>query len=206
MKVFKTIIAGVVVGALSLAMATSAFAASASVSKDGVVTADGVTAATSGQMTVMVVNKAAYDANNVTADDICYIDQVAYSEVATKVASMASRNLKYGDYYVLVGSNSTDLQKINMGSITVGDATVDGAKITWNVTVKAQLMLEDTVTAKLYNTATQATSTAATLWWEDGVITGTGDVTFDVVTNLKDAQYANTTDLEIASGVVSDKN
>jgi len=208
MKVFKKIIAGVVAGTLVLAMATSAFAATATVSKEGVVTPSGFTNATSGQMTVMVVNAAAYDAEDVTADDICYIDQFSYSEAATKLAALASRNLKYGNYYVVVGSNSAATQKSDVvGTITVGDVTVDGSKLTWNVAVKPQYMVSEGITAKLYNTATDAASDAAALYWEDGVvITGEGDVEFEVVTNLKDSQYAGSTELEIATGAVSNRN
>ena len=207
MKVFKTIIAGVVVGALTLAMATSAFAATATVSKDtGVVTPAGFTNATSGNMTVMVVNAEAYDANNITANDICYIDQFSYSEAATKLASLASRNLKYGDYYVVVGSSVGISQKSSiMGTIKVGEVAVEGNTLTWNVRVKPQFMVAGDVTAKLYNTMLGVASDAVTLEWEDGVITGEGDVEFDVVTNLKDAQYVGSVELEIASGVLSDR-
>ncbi len=207
MKVFKTIIAGVVAGTLVLAMATSAFAATATVSKEGVVTPEGFDNAASGQMTVMVVNAAAYDAENVTADDICYIDQFAYSEAAAKLASLASRNLKYGNYYVVVGSSvgATQVSEV-VGSITVGEVAAEGNTLTWNVTVKPQLMVNEGITAKLYNTTTGASSEAAALYWDEGVITGEGDVVFDVVTNLKSADYVDSTELEIASGAVSNRN
>ena len=92
-----------------------------------------------------------------------------------------------------------------MGTIKVGEVAAEGNTLTWNVKVKPQFMVAGNVTAKLYNTALDVASEAATLTWEDGVITGEGDFTFDVITSLKDAQYTGSVELEIASGVVSDR-
>ncbi|MDO4618712.1 MAG: RICIN domain-containing protein [Clostridia bacterium] len=178
----------------------------ASVNKDGVVSVGGVSVNSSEQVTVMVVTKTAYESENITAADICYFDQFPASEMEAKLSNLIARDLTHGDYYVLVGGTNMSAEVIPMGTITVGDVSADGAKLTWTVTVKANLMLEDTVKAKLYNTSTNQESEGAILYWDDGVITGEGDVTFDVVTNLKDAQYSNSTELEISSGVVSNRN
>ena len=205
MKVFKKIIAGVVAGTLVLAMATSAFAATATVSNEGVVTPSGFTAATSGNMVVMVVSAEAYDAGSVAADDICYVDIFAASEAATKLnAAVKAINLKHGTYYVVVGGPAAAQKSEVIGTITVGDVAVDGKTLTWVVSTKAAF--QSGLTAKLYNTSTGDESTAVDLTWDEGIVTGEGDVEFEVVTVLRSAQYADSTELEIASGAVSDRN
>ena len=209
MKVFKKIIAGVIAGTLVLAIATSAFAAS--VSTNGVVTGDAGFNQTSGKMTVMVVNAAAYDANEVTANDICYIDQDTAANVIAKITSgMGSINLKHGDYYIVVGGAGAVQKSDKIATITVGEQYPTTSEqsgrnvIAWNVTVKAQL--QSGLTAQLFNTSTEESTTPVELEWEEGIITGEGDVSFEVVTELKNPELAGSTELEITSGVVSDRN
>ena len=217
MKVFKKIIAGVIAGTLVLAIATSAFAATATVSTDGNVTATGFNQ-TSGNMTVMVVNAAAYDAQvagegTISAADICYIDQDTGANVIAKLArGMGSINLKHGDYYVVVGGMGAVQKSDKIATITVGNqydtTTEDGRNvIAWEVTTQAQF--QTGLKAQLFNTAEgadPAESPIVDLTWGDEIITGEGEIAFEVVTELKNPELAGSTELEITSGVVSDRN
>ena len=88
-------------------------------------------------------------------------------------------------------------------TITVSDPTTSGAKMTWAVTATPSLI--NALTAKLYNTNTSASTDAVSLSWGE-TWSGDGDCTFNVITNLLDANNAQYTELEVASGSVSGRN
>ena len=115
--------------AVSLALATSAFAAAfpdGSLTYDqaaGTVTVAGtVFESLSGQTTILIYDKAVANPAELTADDILYINQ----DDATNTTTFAGMGLKGGlqegkTYVVKIGGENIDADGILVGEVTVGE-------------------------------------------------------------------------------------
>lgn len=115
--------------AVSLALATSAFAAdfpAGSLTYDqaaGTVTvASTVFESLSGQTTILIYDKAVANPAELTADDILYINQ----DDATNTTTFAGMGLKGGlqegkTYVVKIGGENIDADGILVGEVTVGE-------------------------------------------------------------------------------------
>lgn len=134
----KALMTCAAVGALSVAMAASAFAANElTVSQDktddvenGKVSITAGLDDASGQMTVLIFAEGAdTDEDGLTADEILYIDQLAattenlFQGMGIRSTAIENGKLKAGTYTVLVGSDAEDAGILS-GTLTVGaDAT-----------------------------------------------------------------------------------
>lgn len=136
----KALMTCAAVGALSVAMAASAFAANElTVSQDktddvenGKVSITAGLDGASGQMTVLIFAEGAdTDEDGLTADEILYIDQLAattenlFQGMGIRSTAIENGKLKAGTYTVLVGSDAEDAGILS-GTLTV---TAGGASI-----------------------------------------------------------------------------
>lgn len=214
MKAFKTFIASAIAGVMVLSMATSAFAADLtvdSVNKDSVISVSGASAG-EGQRTVLVVSKASWRTSGLVDDpEIVYIDQVNGKDALDEaLEAMAGLDLTHGEYVVLVGSENGSIDKGAFFAIMVGEPTVDGTNLSWEVTMNSDLLKVGDVKAKFYDkNGSGWVSEVTTLTWGEDVaseITGSGEFTFTAETTVSEDTYAGITGLEISAGTVSGKN
>lgn len=156
----KALMTCAAVGALSVAMAASAFAANElTVSQDktddvenGKVSITAGLDDASGQMTVLIFAEGAdTDEDGLTADEILYIDQLSattenlFQGMGIRSTAIENGKLKAGTYTVLVGSDAEDagilsgtLTVTAGGNVLLGDVNGDTAIDTLDLTAMAK--------------------------------------------------------------------
>lgn len=131
MKMKKLLLTCAAVAGVSAALATSSFAEvitnNDGYSKDaGTYSVKSDLTSQSGQMTVLIIPKAAYDAGTVQDSDIIYIDQTAASSsdsIFQDLGLKGGKTLADGDYYIRIGGDNIDENGIIVEMFTVSSAS-----------------------------------------------------------------------------------
>lgn len=130
MKMKKLLLTCAAVAGVSAALATSSFAEvitnNDGYSKDaGTYSVKSDLTSQSGQMTVLIIPKAAYDAGTVQDSDIIYIDQTAApssDKIFQDLGLKGGKTLADGDYYIRIGGDNIDENGIIVEMFTVSSA------------------------------------------------------------------------------------